>query len=362
MTFLNPVDQLEDYLQMVAPNAIELDEDPEALRSTLQDLADLNLLALRVPEFWQGSGVDEATFYTFQERIAQYSGALAFLQTQHQSAASLLVKSQNESLKQAYLPSMGNGQKLVGIGFSHLRREDNPPIKAIAIPGGYRLHGQVPWVTGFSFFQTFIVAAVLPDGRAVYGMVPFTKTQQSGGEILLSEPMPLAAMNSTQTVAAHLIEWVLPDSEVAFVQPAEAIHQSDRLNVLNQSFFALGCAQAGLDLLENTLRTKPFLPIAPALESLTQELNHCRQQIYTAQQHGESFEEKLRLRVWAIDLSNRCAQAAVTVSSGAANSKYHSAQRIYREALVFTVSGQTIAVMEKTLDRLVRSNPTTSLT
>ncbi|MGV0029229.1 acyl-CoA dehydrogenase family protein [Phormidesmis priestleyi] len=356
MTFLNPVDRLEDYLQTAAPSAIELDENPDVLRSSLQDLADLNLLALRVPEDWHGLGVNEATFYTFQERIARYSGALAFLQTQHQSAASLLVKSQNQSLKQAYLPSMGNGQKLVGIGFSHLRRADNPPIKAIALPGGYRLHGQVPWVTGFGFFQTFIAAAVLPDGQAVYGMVPFNKTQQSEGEILLSEPMPLAAMNSTQTVAAHLTEWILPDSEVVFVQPAGAIHQSDRLNVLNHSFFALGCAQAGLDLLENIWRTKPFLLIAPVLKSLTQELNDCRQQIYTAQQQGESFEEKLCLRVWAIDLANRCAQAAVTVSSGAANSKYHPAQRIYREALVFTVSGQTTAVMEKTLDRLVRSS------
>ncbi|KAM3092195.1 acyl-CoA dehydrogenase family protein [Phormidesmis sp. 146-35] len=356
MTFLNPVDRLEDYLQTAAPNAIKLDENSEVLRSALHDLADLNLLALRVPEFWQGSGVDEATFYSFQERIARYSGALAFLQTQHQSAASLLVKSQNESLKQAYLPWMGSGQKLVGIGFSHLRREDNPPIKAIAIPGGYRLYGQVPWVTGFGCFETFIAAAALPDGQAVYGMVPFVKTQQFGGEILFSEPMPLAAMNSTQTVAAHLTEWILPDSEVVFVQPAGAIHQSDRLNVLNSSFFALGCAQAGLDLLEASSRSKPFLLIAPALESLSQELNDCRHQVYAAQQQGESFEEKLRLRVWAIDLANRCAQAAVTVSSGAANSKYHPAQRIYREALVFTVSGQTIAVMERTLDRLVRSS------
>jgi alkylation response protein AidB-like acyl-CoA dehydrogenase len=70
---------------------------------------------------------------------------------------------------------------------------------------------------------------------------------------------------------------------------------------------------------------------------------------------SQSWEERLQLRAWAINLAVRCASAAVTVSSGAANYRYHAAQRVYREALVFTVSGQTTAVMEATLARLVHS-------
>lgn len=50
----------------------------------------------------------------------------------------------------------------------------------------------------------------------------------------------------------------------------------------------------------------------------------------------------------------RCANAAITVSSGAANYQDHPAQRVYREALVFAVSGQTTAVMEATLAELIR--------
>jgi hypothetical protein len=62
----------------------------------------------------------------------------------------------------------------------------------------------------------------------------------------------------------------------------------------------------------------------------------------------------VQLRAWAIDLAARIAHAAVTVSSGAANYSHHDAQRVYREALVFTVTGQTRAVMEATLERLTR--------
>lgn len=362
MTFHNLLDSLDRYLQeKVAPKAEEMDDQAEVLRSALQGLGQLNLLALRVPQIWGGTEVDDLTFSAFQERIARSSGALAFLQTQHQSAAAMLTQSENQALKQFYLPHMSNGQKLVGIGFSHLRREANSPIKATRVEGGYRLHGQVPWITGFEFFQSFLLAAVLPDGQAVYGIMPFVKTHQtSGGKICFSKPMSLAAMTSTNTVTAEVTEWFMADSEAAFIRSAKAIHNSDRLNVLNPSFFAIGCAQAGLDILKTAAQTKPYLTIAPALASLTQELSDCRSKIYAAQQPGESFEKKLRLRVWAIDLANRCAQAAVTVSSGAANSKYHPAQRIYREALVFTVSGQTIAVMMATLDQLTRKEDCSS--
>lgn len=343
----------------IAPIANQLDEDVELLRSALKGFGDRHLLALRVPEIYNGAELNHHLFHSFQEQVARFSGALAFLQTQHQSAGAILSKSNNEALKQAYLPRMGTGDVFVGIGFSHLRRHDKPPLKAVPLAGasatetdnGYQLHGHIPWITGFSFFETVLAAALLPDGQAVYGMIPFHNVQQdSGGSIRFSEPMELAAMSSTNTVTAELIEWNMDRSEVAFVTDAGAIFKSDRTNILNHSFFALGCAQAGLDIVSHTQEAKPYLSIAPAYETLLEELKLCRHFIYSAQ--DESFEERLKLRVWAIDLAVRCAHAAVVVSSGAANSKQHPAQRVYREALVFSVAGQTTAVLEGTLDRI----------
>jgi alkylation response protein AidB-like acyl-CoA dehydrogenase len=65
-------------------------------------------------------------------------------------------------------------------------------------------------------------------------------------------------------------------------------------------------------------------------------------------------EEKLQIRAWAIDLAVRCAHAGVAAHSGAANALSHPAQRVYREALVFTVSAQTTDIMRATLDRIAR--------
>nr|WP_282433704.1 hypothetical protein [Okeania hirsuta] len=84
--------------------------------------------------------------------------------------------------------------------------------------------------------------------------------------------------------------------------------------------------------------------------SLQTEVDKCRNAIEEANKNPNTdFAEKLHLRATAINLAQRCTAAAVTVSSGAANHKNHGAQRVYREALVYTVSGQTTDIMEATL-------------
>lgn len=352
-----PLNLAKSFLiDAVKPNANEIDSDAQMLKNALFGLGKLGLLALRVPASWGGWEVSEEIFQDFQELVARHSGALAFLQTQHQSASAMLVQSQNELLKQKYLPQLGNGNVLLGIGFSHLRREGEPLVKAHPVTGGYQIEGFVPWVTGFDLFQDFIVAASLPDERTVFGVVPFVETRAATGAITFSQPLKLAAMSSTNTVTATLTNWFLPEESVVSVKQSGWIHANDKKNVLNATGLILGCAMAGLDIVQAAYSKKEFSFIAQAFELLSQELSNCRTAIRQAQQDCNiSLDKRLQLRAWAIDLAVRCAHAAVTVSSGAANYSNHAAQRVYREALVFTVTGQTTAVMEATLAVVVRS-------
>ena len=350
------LEEAESYLrESVAPLASAMDSDSEILRDALKGMGDRSLLALRVPKSWGGAGVSEETYRRFQQLVPRYSGALAFLQTQHQGAAEFLTNSDNEALKRQYLPYMGKGEVLVGVGFSQLRRKGDPLVKAIPVQGGYQLNGEVPWVTGFGFFQDFIVGAALADGRAIYGIVPFSETLQDDGSVIaLTKPMELGAIASTNTVTATLTNWFLPKERIVFIKHPGAIHETDKKNVLHHGFFALGCARAGLDILEAAYHTKQLPFLRNAFESLDGELNRCQTAMIQAlPPTSQPWEERLQLRAWAINLAVRCASAAVTVSSGAANYRYHTAQRVYREALVFTVSGQTTAVMEATLNTLI---------
>ncbi|GAB4228643.1 MAG: acyl-CoA dehydrogenase family protein [Stanieria sp.] len=342
------------YLQQeIAPQANQIDRQPDKLKAALQGLGKRNLLALRVPKNLGGAGLSEIEYRQFQIAIARASGALAFLQTQHQSAGSFLVASENQFLKQQYLPQMGNGEILIGVGFSQLRRRGKPMMQAQEVEGGYVLNGEVPWITGFDFFAQFIVGVALPDGRELYGLLPLqTQTQETSGKISLSQPMELIAMTATNTVSAKIEQWFLPHQQVVSIKPPGSIDEGSKKNILHHGFFAMGCAYAALDLIEQIYHKKQLAFIEQSWQQLDQELTHCHQKTFHAIANS-SYPEKLQLRAWAINLVGRCSQAAIIAASGAANDLNSSAGRIYREALLFSVSGQTTDVMAASLQQLL---------
>lgn len=349
-TLSRALDFFEGY---VRPRAEAIDRDPAALGEALDEMGRRGLLAMKRPEKYGGPNLPDSEYRLFQEESARVSGALSFLMTQHQSAVSLIAKSDNEALKSALLPKMGSGEVRVGVGFSQLRRPGTPLLAARSADGGYYLTGEVPWVTGFGFFESFIAGARLPDGRALFAVVPLG---EEPGVFHVSPPMELAVFGSTHTVSVTVQDAWVPNEAVLFVKPADWAETNDLINIVLQGHFAIGCARAGLDIVHSEAKRKglPFLDEAD--RRLRAELDHCRETMQRVQATGydETTEEKLRVRAWAIELAVRCAHAAVAASSGQANQLSHPAQRVYREALVYTVSAQTTAIMEATLNRLVR--------
>ncbi len=347
----NFLDKVEFYLQeFVTPFASEIDHSPDALKKALDGLIKHSLLSARIPQSWGGLELNPEMFYLLQQLLSQYSGALAFLQLQHQGAVNAIVKSENEALKQNYLTKIVKENLLCGLGFSQLRRQGKPMITATPIQGGYEINGNVPWITGFDFFDIFILGATLPEGQELRGIVPFTPSSQ----VRFSEPMKLGAMQSTNTVTATFENYFLPENNiVAIAQPGD-IHNNDKKVVLYPCFLVLGCAKAGLNIVEIVAQKKQLDFIKEAYDHLYEEWQICHNKIRTAINiENRSFEDDLQLRVWSINLAQRCATAAVTVSSGAANYYNHPAQRVYKEALVFSVFAQTTDIMKEILEQLM---------
>lgn len=336
----------------VAPQAQVIDRDTEALRKALHGLAERDLMAMKRPAEFGGPEMPEPLFRKFQEEVARASGALGFLQTQHQSVVSILSRSENRALLEEYLPRMGNGGRYVGVGFSQLRRPGPPMMRAEPVEGGYVLDGQVPWVTGWDLYEEFLIGAQLPSGEVLLAPVPL----RDGSGVTVSPPMELAAMGSANTVSVRFDEFSLVESRVALIRPAGWIQNNDQINIALQGHFAIGCAQAAIDVIRRAAerRGAPFL--SEAADAFQRELEDCRRTTAEAQQSAneETTTERLKVRAWAIELAVRAAHGAIAASSGAANSVDHPAQRIYREALVYTVSAQTAPIMEATLKRLTR--------
>jgi alkylation response protein AidB-like acyl-CoA dehydrogenase len=320
-----------------------MERDAIALRRGWQALGQQQCLAAKVSPDWGGLGWSDRTFYDYQLALTRHSGTLAFLQTQHQTAASFIANGTNSTLKTTMIPAMARGEVGVGVGYSHLRRAGEPVLRATPAEDGYRLTGAIPWVTGWDIFEQVVVGATLPDGGAVFGLLPL----QTVAGLQYSEPMPLTAMNATQTVSAQLTAYPLPSDRILAHQPPGWIHRKDRQGILNATAFTLGNARSALDLIAARSRN------ASLVQSLTTTWQDLYDTIITAKTDPSiSPEQHYRWRGEAIAFAGRCAHLAITVSKGAANSLDHPAQRIYREAIVFTVTGQTPAVMAATMDAI----------
>lgn len=343
-------------LKEISINSNQLDQDFKALKQALSYLGNHSLLALQISPAFGGGGLSKLEYGLWQIAVAKYSGALAFLQTQHQSAGLFLNASNNHIFQQTYLPYLATGKKLIGVGFSQLRRPGKPLVTAEAKKTGYVISGFVPWVTGGNIFTDFIIGAMLADGRELYGVVPLKNAQQTtGGIIQVNEPMSLVAMTATNTVSVELNNWFLENDKVVAIKPANSIHHNSRQNVLNHAWFSLGCVYSALDIMQQIFERKQLTFILETKKSLTETADLYQQQMIEALAPEKAdYRDKLQLRSQVINLAFRCAQAAVIMASGAANNLDNAAGRVYREALVFSVSGQTTEVMEASLKLLTK--------
>lgn len=347
MSHLNTAESF--LFEHVRPIAETIDQNLDALLGILKKMGDERILGLRVPKEYGGAGLSPTEFRRFQETCSRCSGSLAFLQTQHQSGCNFISQTDKEPLKSDLLPKLAAGELTVGIAFSQLRRKGPPVLTACETDGGFLISGLAPWVTGWQIFDKCITAAALPSGDSLWFVHDLRESEsQKAGEV-----MNLAAMEIVQTVAITFSDFFVPNSDVLYTRPPGWIHDSDMINLALQSPFALGCAQGAVDLLQKLADEKKIASMISAGEALQSELSAIRDEAYSAMEDKEDHQRSLRARAAAIEIMGRCAHAAVIASSGAGNSMKHAAQRIYREAIVFSVSAQTEPILSASLEKLV---------
>ncbi len=346
-----PDDDAEAFLQeWVRPRAAAIDRSLEALREALEEMARRGLLGLRVPASHGGRGLDERSFRRFQEASARASGALAFLESQHQSACALVSRCENAALRDRLLPLLARGEVKAGIAFSQLRRAGGPALRALPAAGGFRLEGVLPWVTGWGLFGKCVTAATLPDGRTLFVVHDLAESPA----LRASPVLRLAAVEVTQTVRLEICGLLVPESDVLTARAATWIQENDRVSAALQSPLALGCARAAIDVMRDEAQKKESAVIRSAAERLESELGSCRDEAYAAMEEPSDVARSLEARARAIELAGRCAHAAVVASAGAGNLMDHPAQRVYREALAFSVLAINRPIQEAALERLAR--------
>jgi alkylation response protein AidB-like acyl-CoA dehydrogenase len=263
-----------------------------------------------------------------------------FVITQRTGACRRIAGSANEDLKQRLLPDLARGDLFATVGISHLttsrRHLGKPVLTAEATPGGFRLNGMSPWVTGGDAADVIVVAATLIEkGEATDRQLLMAVPTDSVG-FKAAAPLPLVGLSASSTGPIHFdnvevsARWLIagptPDVISSGVGGSTGGYETSTL--------AIGLAGAAVDFLATEAIKRPEL--AEPLSALRTEHSELLRDLLQVAR-GEEACTKESIRQRANSLVLRSTQAGLSAAKGTGYIVGHPAGRWCREALFFLV-------------------------
>jgi alkylation response protein AidB-like acyl-CoA dehydrogenase len=258
-----------------------------------------------------------------------------FVITQYMGAARRIAGSENQQMKERYLPKFASGELFGTVGISHLttsrRHLGKNILHAEEVGDGFRLNGMAPWVTGAKAADTVVTGATLDDGRQILAAVP-----NCIPGIEIPPPAQLVSLNASQTGPIKFEDCWIPN-ECVLAGPVNEVMKTGvgaGTGGVQTSTLAVGLANGAISYLKQEVEKRPDLS-SPA-EALADEANQLSQQLLRAAA-GEEVCSNEELRTKANSLALRSTQSALSAAKGTGYLIGHPAGRWCREALFFLV-------------------------
>ncbi|MDX1933609.1 MAG: hypothetical protein SFU56_13500 [Capsulimonadales bacterium] len=319
-----PISRLAAFAERLRPDAARLDTEDGLVREWFD--------AFRNEGFHELGGsrapLSGEEFAEVLATLGAVSGAFAFVALQQIVA--------NMHLAVPEEPSW----PVVGVAFGHLRNVAGPA----PVWDGATVSGFVPWLTGANLFPEVILGMRTLDGDEVFARVD----ARDRPAFRHSEPMPLIACAGTRTVTVRVDGLSVSPSQVLRSQPNGTMAEGDAQSVLYQTPLMVGCARACLSLIAASGRlgdeekSRYRKTVKARLESVREAFS------------GSDALQGRRLRARLGDLTVRLARLAVMASGGSALITGHPAERLYREALLYSLMAQTPEIVQDAFAEALR--------
>lgn len=345
------LDRAAEVATILAERATEIDLAGTPPLGNMRLLARAGLLGLSAPESVGGAGAPGIVARRVIETLAAGCGTTAFVATQHIGVASQLAASPNTKLCDEMLPRVASGSRFFGVAFSHVRRPGAPLLRVTPKDDAFCFDGEAPWFTGWGIMDEAMLAGVLPDGKLCFVIVPLA---ESAG-ITASPPLALAAASSSSTVTLKVDQVSVGLGRHLKTITAEEFAAGDLQSIVRPSAQSLGVLRAAVRIMREQAAARPNPATQRAASALEREGDTIRNYADAWEGHADLpgyVEAAHQIRTWAIEASIRAAHGAVTATGGSANGVRNPAQRLLREALLFSVIAQTAEVRRTGLERL----------
>jgi len=171
--------------EQILPNAEHFDHEDEFPEEIVEQMKELGLFGVTIPEEYGGMGLDLTTYCMIVEELSRGWISISGIINTHFIGSYLLMKYGTEEQKDRYLPRMATGEIRAAFSLSEPELgSDVQAIKTSAKKDGdyWVIDGQKMWVTnGLRSSLVFVLVKTDPDADPRYkGMTCFI-TEKEGG-------------------------------------------------------------------------------------------------------------------------------------------------------------------------------------
>ena len=171
--------------EQILPNAEHFDHEDEFPAEIVEQMKELGLFGVTIPEEYGGMGLDLTTYVMIVEELSRGWISISGIINTHFIGSYLLMKYGTDEQKQKYLPRMATGEIRAAFSLSEPEMgSDVQALKTNAKKDGdfYVINGQKMWVTnGLRSDLVFVLVVTNPEAEKRHqGMTCFIAEKEGG--------------------------------------------------------------------------------------------------------------------------------------------------------------------------------------
>jgi alkylation response protein AidB-like acyl-CoA dehydrogenase len=369
--------------EQILPNAKHYDHEDSFPEPIVEQMKELGLFGVTIPEEYGGMGLDLTTYAMIVEELSRGWISISGVINTHFIGSYLLMKFGSEEQRQKYLPRMATGE--IRAAFSLSEPELGSDVQAIkssakkTADGDYEINGQKMWVTnGLRSTLVFVLVKTDPDAEPRHkGFTCFIAEKEPGvgentGDFAgLTVPPQIRKLGYKGVESTELVfdgyrcpaENVLGGEQAGLNRGFSQMMDALEVGRVNVAARGVGIAQRALELgLRYSQERKTFgKPIAEhqaiqfKLADMATQVDAARLLTLRAARLKDAGErsdlEAGMAKLFASEAGRFCVEECLRIHGGYGYSKEYEIERLYRDAPLLLIGEGTSEIQRMVIGR-----------
>ena len=343
--------------EVIAPQAAAWDREHRFPRDVFEQLGELGLMGVCVPERYAGAGADYLSYALVLEEVSRADAGAGVTLAVHTGAGTLPILAHGtDEQKDQYVPPLAQGHEIAAFALTESGSGSDAGAMLTRVSADNRITGTKQWITNGSYAHTFVVFAK-EDAK------PSAFLVRRGAEgFAVTREEEKMGLNSSST--ADLAFEGTPGERLGApgggMRIALSTLDGGRIGIAAQ---AVGIAQAALELATAYAKERNafggpigrFQAIAHRLADMQTEIAAARALVWRAarlKQAGRPHTiEGAQAKLFASRVARHWTGEAIQILGGYGYTKEFPAERYYRDAKVTEIYEGTSEIQRLVIAR-----------